>query len=79
VNAGVVERVKSGGAMRSGGAERPGLAGLALDYCVRYSAEDAQRQGFAVTILEDACRAIDVAGSLEAARQSFWERGIKCG
>jgi nicotinamidase/pyrazinamidase len=52
------------------------LAGLALDYCVRYSAEDAQAQGFAVVIVEDACRAIDGAGSLDAARLSFSQRNI---
>jgi nicotinamidase/pyrazinamidase len=52
------------------------LAGLALDYCVRYSAEDAQAQGFAVIIVEDACRAIDGSGSLDAAHRSFSQRNI---
>ncbi len=52
------------------------LAGLAFDYCVRYSAEDAQRQGFAAAIIEDACRAIGIAGSIEAAHQSFASLGI---
>ena len=47
------------------------IAGLALDFCVRYSAEDARREGFAVTVIEDACRAIDVDGSLAATRASF--------
>ena len=64
------------GYLRERGFTRVFLAGLALDYCVRYSAEDAQRQGFAVAIIEDACRAIDVAGSLDAARRSFAELGI---
>ncbi len=45
------------------------LAGLALDFCVRYSAEDAHRSGFRVTIIEDACRGIDVNGSMEDARK----------
>jgi nicotinamidase/pyrazinamidase len=40
------------------------LAGLAYDFCVRYSAEDAHRNGFAVTVLRDACRGIDVDGSV---------------
>jgi nicotinamidase/pyrazinamidase len=47
------------------------IAGLALDFCVRYSAEDARREDFAVTVIEDACRAIDVDGSLRATRASF--------
>jgi len=47
------------------------LAGLALDFCVRYSAEDACREGLSVVIAEDCCRAIDVNGSLAEARASF--------
>ena len=43
------------------------LAGLAFDFCVRYSAEDAHRAGFSVLVIEDACRSIDVDGSAEAA------------
>ena len=62
--------------LRERGFTRVFLAGLALDYCVRFSAEDAQRQGFAVAIIEDACRAIDAAGSLETARRSLAELGI---
>jgi nicotinamidase/pyrazinamidase len=47
------------------------LAGLALDFCVRYSAEDAVRHGFDVVVVEDACRGIDVDGSMAATRASF--------
>jgi len=47
------------------------LAGLALDFCVRYSAEDAHREGFEAVVIEDCCRAIDVGGSLAEARRSF--------
>ena len=54
------------------------LAGLALDFCVRFSAEDARRDGFAVLVVEDACRAIDAEGSLDAARQSFAAHGVPC-
>src|SRR5262245_5570604 len=53
------------GYLRERGFTRVFLAGLALDYCVRYSAEDAKRLGFAVAILEDACRPFGVAGSLD--------------
>jgi nicotinamidase/pyrazinamidase len=59
------------GYLRERGFSRIFLAGLALDFCVRYSAEDAHRAGFNVMVVEDACRAIDVDGSLAAARQSF--------
>jgi nicotinamidase/pyrazinamidase len=47
------------------------VAGLAFDFCVRYSAEDARRAGFAVTVIEDACRGIDLDGSVAATRQSL--------
>ena len=40
------------------------LVGLAADYCVAYSALDAARLGFAVTVLPQSCRAIDLGGSL---------------
>jgi nicotinamidase/pyrazinamidase len=67
-----------GGYLRERGFTRVFLAGLALDFCVRYSAEDAQKSGFSATILEDACRAIDMGGSLDAARKSFAALGIAC-
>ena len=53
--------------LRERGFRRLSLAGLATDYCVAYSALDAIRLGFAVIVLEDACRAIDLAGSLARA------------
>lgn len=67
-----------GGYMRERGLTRVFLSGLALDFCVRYSAEDAQRTGFSAVILEDASRAIDMGGSLDAARKSFAASGIPC-
>jgi nicotinamidase/pyrazinamidase len=54
------------------------LAGLAFDFCVRYSAEDAARAGFAVTVIEDACRGIDMEGSVAATRRSFESLNIPC-
>lgn len=53
------------------------LVGLAFDYCVRYSAEDAKILGFDVTVIEGATRAIDLGGTAAATRQSFATRGIK--
>jgi nicotinamidase/pyrazinamidase len=59
------------GYLRERNFERVFLAGLALDFCVRYSAEDAVRHGFDVVVVEDACRGIDVDGSMAATRASF--------
>ena len=42
-----------------------------------YSAIDAVRLGFAVTLIEDACRAIDLDGSLAAAMQSMQDDGVQ--
>jgi nicotinamidase/pyrazinamidase len=64
------------GYLRERGITRVFLAGLALDFCVRYSAEDAVREGFAVVIVEDACRGIDVQGSVAATRASFAALGV---
>jgi nicotinamidase/pyrazinamidase len=66
------------GYLRERGLTRVLLAGLAFDFCVRFSAEDARREGFDVVVIEDACRGIDVAGSVGATRTSFAERGIVC-
>jgi nicotinamidase/pyrazinamidase len=66
------------GYLRERGIKRAFVAGLALDFCVRYSAEDAHGAGFSVVVVENACRGIDVDGSMAAARASFAERGIPC-
>jgi nicotinamidase/pyrazinamidase len=58
------------GYLRERGITRVFLAGLATDFCVAYSAVDARKLGFEAWVIEDACRAIDTAGSLAAA----WER-----
>jgi nicotinamidase/pyrazinamidase len=52
------------------------LAGLALDFCVRFSAEDARKAGFEVAVIEEACRGIDLDGSVAATHSSFREFGI---
>src|SRR6202040_3413122 len=64
------------GYLRERGLRRVFAAGLALDFCVRYSAEDARREGFAVVVIEDACRGIDVDGSVAATRESFAPLGV---
>ncbi|GAB4166257.1 MAG: bifunctional nicotinamidase/pyrazinamidase [Thalassobaculales bacterium] len=55
------------GYLRERGLRRLFFAGLATDYCVRWSVEDARRAGFEAFMIEDACRAIDLGGSLAAA------------
>jgi nicotinamidase/pyrazinamidase len=64
------------GYLRERDLKRLFVAGLALDFCVRYSAEDARREGFEVVVVEDACRGIDVGGSVKATRESFAALGV---
>jgi nicotinamidase/pyrazinamidase len=64
------------GYLRERGFRNLFLAGLAFDFCVFYSAKDGHAQGFAVSVIEDACRAIDTQGSEAAARQGLAERSI---
>jgi len=52
------------------------LCGLATDFCVAWSAEDAVGFGLQATVMEDACRAIDLDGSLAAAWRRLEERGV---
>lgn len=52
------------------------LAGLATDFCVAWSALDARKAGFAVAVIEDACRGIDVGGSLAKAWQDMLGAGV---
>jgi nicotinamidase/pyrazinamidase len=52
------------------------ICGLATDFCVAWSALDARKLGFAATVIEDACRAIDVQGSLAAAWENMQRAGV---
>jgi len=65
------------GYLRERGFIRVFVAGLAFDFCVRYSAEDAHRGGFATVVIEDACRGIDVNGSVAATRRALAEIGAQ--
>ena len=65
------------GYLRERGLRRVFAAGLALDFCVRYSAEDARREGFAVLVIEDACRGIDLNGSIAKAWTAMTKAGVK--
>lgn len=53
------------------------MGGLATDFCVRWSAVDARKAGLSVTVVEDACRAIDLNGSLEEARTEMTAAGVQ--
>lgn len=65
------------GYLRTRGIVRLTLVGLATDFCVHYSAVDAAQLGFDVTVRTDACRAINLDGSLTAAEQAMRDTGVK--
>ena len=64
------------GYLRERGLTRVFFAGLAYDFCVGYSALDARRLGFPAVILRDACRAIDLNGSVAAMEAEFVKAGV---
>lgn len=53
------------------------LAGLATDFCVAYSALDAVRQGFSASVILDACRGIDLAGSMAVMTERMRLAGVR--
>ena len=64
------------GYLKSRGVDTVVLCGLATDYCVNFSAVDAAKLGFKVTVIESLCRAIDLDGSLAAAKQGMAAAGV---
>lgn len=64
------------GYFKARGVKRVFLAGLATDFCVMWSAIDARKLGFEATVIEDACRGIDLEGSLAAAWKSMEKAGV---
>lgn len=64
------------GYLHTRGIEHLTMVGLATDFCVNFSAVDAARLGFAVTVRQDLCRAIDFGGSLAAALEGMAEAGV---
>ena len=64
------------GYLRERGFRRVVLTGLATDYCVAYSAIDAAQLGFASVVLLEACRAIDLGGSLATAMDAMQKAGV---
>jgi nicotinamidase/pyrazinamidase len=53
------------------------VVGLATDFCVAWTALDARTAGFDTSVVEDACRAIDMNGSLAAAWEHMQSQGVK--
>lgn len=64
------------GYLRTRGISHLTMVGLALDFCVNFSAVDAANLGFDVTVRQDLCRAIDLNGSLAAARDGMSAAGV---
>jgi nicotinamidase/pyrazinamidase len=64
------------GYLRTRGITALSLVGLATDFCVNFSAVDAARLGFDVTVRQDLCRAIDFDGSLAAAQDGMGQAGV---
>ena len=64
------------GYLRTRGIDRLVIVGLALDYCVNFSAVDAAKLGFDVEVRQDFCRAIDLDGSLAVAQAGMVDVGV---
>jgi len=65
------------GYLRQRRIERLFLAGLATDFCVAWTALDARAAGFETYVVEDACRGIDLDGSLASAWRAMTRHGVK--
>ncbi|WP_121629523.1 bifunctional nicotinamidase/pyrazinamidase [Tropicibacter alexandrii] len=65
------------GYLRTRGIDTLMLVGLATDFCVNFSAVDAAKLGFDVTVRQELCRAIDLDGSLKAAQDGMRAAGVK--
>jgi nicotinamidase/pyrazinamidase len=65
--------------LRERGFKRVIACGLATDFCVLYSALDARAAGFAATVVLDACRGLDVDGSLARALDEMRAVGVELG
>jgi nicotinamidase/pyrazinamidase len=64
------------GYLRARGVDAVTLVGLATDFCVAFSALDAARLGYSVTVEMELCRAIDLDGSLAAMRERMRDAGV---
>ena len=65
------------GYLRDRGLIQVYLCGLATDFCVAWSALDARKAGFGAAVIEDACRGIDLDGSLAKAWADMRAAGVR--
>ena len=65
------------GYFKSLGVDKINLVGLATDFCVNYSAQDAAKLGYQVSVFERMCGAIDLNGSLDQARIAMRDCGVE--
>ncbi|MFZ2650726.1 MAG: bifunctional nicotinamidase/pyrazinamidase [Burkholderiaceae bacterium] len=65
------------GYLKARGIDEVFVCGLATDFCVAWTALDARKAGFKASVIEDACRGIDLNGSLKAAWASMSKAGVK--
>ena len=65
------------GYLRERNLTRVFLVGLAYDFCVGYSAVDARRLGLEALVVRDACRAVDLNGSVWAIENQFTQAGVE--
>ena len=65
------------GYLKSRGVNKIYLCGLALDFCVYFSAIDGAELGYNVNVIQDACRAIDLDGSLEKSLNDMKSKDVK--
>jgi nicotinamidase/pyrazinamidase len=66
-----------GGYLKERGVARVVVTGLATDFCVNWTAQDAARHGFETVVIEEACRAIDLDGSLDRAWAEMTALGVR--
>ncbi|HAW45703.1 MAG TPA: bifunctional nicotinamidase/pyrazinamidase [Roseovarius sp.] len=64
------------GYLQTRGVTKLVMVGLATDFCVQFSALDAAKLGYRVTVRRDLCRAIDLDGSLAQAEVAMREAGV---
>lgn len=65
------------GYLRERGLTEVYACGLATDFCVSWSAQDAAAAGMSVSVIEDACRGIDLNGSVAAAWEAMDAAGVR--
>jgi len=64
------------GYLKERGLKRIFITGLATDFCVKYSALDARKLGYEVFLIREACRGIDMGGSLAIAMDEMRDAGV---